>query len=91
MRKVIGLAAVFVAMAGLAQAAVELTPFRIEESRSAALVKEKVIHPSDRLTVVLSLKGPEAESSVRYGDLKLDEAVDDKGTSLIPAKDIALP
>ena len=88
MRKIIGLAAVFVAMAGLAQGAVELTVFRVEESRSAALAKDTIGHVSDNLKVVLSLKGPEAESSIRYGDLKLQEAADDKGASLIPAKAI---
>lgn len=86
MRKVIGLA-VFVAITGLAKAAVEVTPFRVEESRSVALVADKISHPGEGLTVVLSLKGPEADSSIRYGDLKLQEAVDDKGASLVPAKD----
>jgi len=37
--------------------------------------------------LTLSLSGAEAESAARYGNLKLEEAVDDKGTSLIPAKD----
>lgn len=72
---------------GLANAAVELTPFRIEENRSVALVKDSIGHPKDKLKVIFSLKGPEADSAVRYGKLQLDEAVDDKGTNLIPAKD----
>jgi hypothetical protein len=71
---------------GLAKAAVELIPFRLEESRSIALVEDKIGHPQPALKVTFSLKGPEAESSIRFGNLKLDEAVDDKGTSLIPEK-----
>jgi hypothetical protein len=82
-----GMAAAVLALASLARAAVELTPFRVEESRSATLAPDKMGQPADHLTVVLSLKGPEADSSVRYGDLKVQEAVDDKGASLIPAKD----
>lgn len=89
MRKTIALVAVFVAMASLAQAAVELTVFRVEETRSAATGDDKVSRPSDRLTVVLSLKGPEADAAIRYGDLKIQEAVDDKGTSLVPDKERA--
>jgi hypothetical protein len=71
---------------GWTKAAVELIPFRLEESRSIALVEDKIGHPQAALKVTFSLKGPEAESSIRFGNLKLDEAVDDKGTSLIPAK-----
>jgi hypothetical protein len=71
----------------LAHAAVEAVPFRTEESRSVAYGDDHVYRTPPSLKVVLSLTGPEAESSVRYGDLKLDQAVDDEGTSLIPAKD----
>ena len=69
------------------QAAVEAVPFRIEESRSVKFGDDKVSRTPPSLKLVLSLSGPEAESSVRYGDLKLDQAVDDQGTSLIPTKD----
>ena len=68
-------------------AAVEAVPFRIEESRSVAYGDDKVSRGSPSLKLILSLSGPEAESSVRYGDLKLDQAADDQGTSLIPTKD----
>ena len=72
---------------GLVQAGVEAAPFRIEESRSVAFGDDKVSRTPASLKLVLSLTGPEAESSVRYGDLKLEQAVDDLGTSLIPTKD----
>jgi len=80
----VGFAVLF---AGLAQAAVVLTPFRLEETRSVALVEDSVGRATDALKVTLSLKGPEADAGERYGKLKLDEAVDDKGTNLIPEKD----
>jgi hypothetical protein len=70
-----------------AQAAVETVPFRIEESRVVAYGDDQVYRMPPSLKVILSLTGPEAESSVRYGNLKLDEAVDDQGNSLIPVKD----
>jgi hypothetical protein len=70
-----------------AQAAVEAVPFRIEESRVVVYGDDQVYRTPPCLKVILSLTGPEAESSVRYGALKLDEAVDDQGTSLIPARD----
>lgn len=40
------------------------------------------------MKLTLSLSGPEAESCIRYGNLRLEEAVDDKGASLKPAKDV---
>jgi hypothetical protein len=78
--------ALVIGWGGWAKAAVELVPFRLEESRSIALVEDKIGHSQPGLKVTFSLKGSEAEASVRYGNLKLDEAVDDKGASLIPAK-----
>ena len=69
------------------QAGVEAAAFRIEESRSVAFGDDKVSRTPASLKLVLSLTGPEAESSVRYGGLKLEQAVDDLGTSLIPTKD----
>jgi hypothetical protein len=70
------------------QAAVEITPARIEEVRTIVLVDDKVSRTPPSLKLTLSLRGPEAEASVRYGHLKLEEAVDDKGASLIPTNDI---
>ena len=72
----------------LAHAAVEVTPFRVEETRTIEFANDKVSRTPPRMSILLSLHGPEAESSVRYGDLKLEEAVDEHGTSLIPAKDL---
>jgi hypothetical protein len=78
--------ALVLGLAGVASAAVEVQPFRIEESRSAALMADTVGHSPDRLTLILALKGPEADASVRYGNLKLQEAVDDQGNNLILPK-----
>lgn len=72
---------------GTANAGVQLIPFRIEESRSAAFVKDDVGRNPDGVTLIFTLKGPEVESAARYGDLILDEAVDDRGTNLIPKDD----
>jgi hypothetical protein len=73
---------------GIVRAAVEVVPFRIEESRSVDFADDKVSRGTPSLKVTFSLVGPEAESSVRYGGLKLDEAVDDQGASLIPTNDV---
>ena len=71
----------------LAGAAVQVTPFRIEETRVVELGNDKVSRTPAGLRLTLALVGPEAESSVKYGALKLEEAVDDRGTNLIPGKD----
>jgi hypothetical protein len=71
---------------GAARAAEEVVPFRIAESRVEAFGDDKVSRSPASLELTLSLNGPEAESCSRYGNLKLEVAVDDKGTSLIPAK-----
>jgi hypothetical protein len=73
---------------GAAQAAVEVVPFRINESRVIAFGDDKVSRPAASLELTLSLNGPEAESCSRYGNLKLEIAVDDKGANLIPARDV---
>lgn len=70
------------------QAAVQVTPFRLEECRIAQYAKDSISRTPAGLKLTLSLSGPEAEASVRYGDLKLEEAVDDQGTSLLPAKNV---
>jgi hypothetical protein len=72
----------------LAQAGVEVTPFRVEETRTVEFANDKVSRTPPRMSLLLSLHGVEAESSIRYGNLKLEEAVDDQGTSLIPPKDV---
>lgn len=70
-----------------ARAAVEVTAFRIEETRTVQFTDDGISRNQETMKLTLSLHGPEAESSVRYGNLKLEEAVDDQGTSLIPKKD----
>jgi len=70
-----------------ASAAVEVAPFRIEELRVTAFSDDHVGRPPASLKLVLSLGGPEAESSVRYGNVKLEEAVDDKGNPITLLKD----
>jgi hypothetical protein len=78
----------FLLAAGLhIQAAVQIIPARIEEVRTLILVDDKISRTPPSLKLTLSLSGPEAESAVRYGNLKLEEAVDDKGTSLIRTND----
>ncbi|MGA3067833.1 MAG: hypothetical protein ABSF29_13400 [Tepidisphaeraceae bacterium] len=72
---------------GLAAADVQLVPVRVEESRSVTLASDNMSGMPDSLIVGFMLKGPEADSAVRYGRLKLEEAVDDLGNSLIPPKD----
>jgi hypothetical protein len=75
------------ASAPFSRSAVTVTVFRIEENRSLDFGNDQVSRTPPAMTILLSLSGPEAESSLRYGNLKLDEAVDDQGDSLIPAKD----
>ncbi len=70
-----------------ARAGVVATVFRIEDNRSMDFANDHVSRMPMETKIVLSLHGPEADSSTRYGNLKLEEAVDDLGTSLIPAKD----
>jgi len=78
----------FLLVAGFqSQAAVEITPARIEEVRTLILVDDKVSRTQPSLKLTVSLSGPEAESAIRYGNLKFEEAIDDKGTSLIRTND----
>ena len=73
---------------GAAQTAVEVVPFRIDESRVGSFGDDQVSRSPASLKLTLSLNGPEAESCSRYGNLKLATAVDDKGANLIPANDV---
>jgi hypothetical protein len=87
MKTIVLLTLVFFAGLGqLARAAVDVTVFRIEDNRSVEFGDDHVSRTLPGMKILLSLRGPEAESSIRYGDLKLDEAVDDQGNSLIPGK-----
>ena len=78
----------FLLLAGFQiQAAVGIIPDRIEEVRTLILVDDKISRTPPSLKLTLSLSGPEAEAAVRYGNLKLEEAIDDKGNSLIRTND----
>lgn len=70
-----------------AYAAVDVTVFQIEETRAVQFTDDHISRMPPEMRIVLSLRGPEAESSIRYGDIKLEQAVDDRGTDLIPQKD----
>jgi hypothetical protein len=87
--KIVALSAlVFLSGLGqLARAAVDVNVFRIEETRAIEFGDDKVSHMSPGMEVFLALHGPEAESSVLYGNIKLEEAVDDLGDNLVPDKD----
>ena len=71
----------------VARAAVLVSAFRVEETRAIELADDKVSRSQPGLKILLFLQGPEAESCVKYGDLKLDTAVDDLGSSLVLSKD----
>ncbi len=73
--------------AGMAHAAVEVMPQRIEEARAVIFKDDKVSRTVPALKLVLALDGPEAESATQYGRVKLEEAADNNGTSLIPRPD----
>ena len=72
------------ALPAIAQAAVELTPQRIEETRALIFKDDKITRTPASLKLTLALDGREAESATEYGHLKLEEATDSTGTSLIP-------
>jgi len=74
-------------LVGFVRAEVDVTPFRLEETRTAALVEDKIGRTPAGLKLILSLKGPDVDSAVRYGNLHIDQAVDDLGSNLIPPKD----
>lgn len=72
---------------GVANAAVDVTPQRIEETRNSVFDDDKVGRAPAGLKLVLELNGPEAESATQSGHLKIDAAVDNTGASLIPHAD----
>ncbi|MCL2646644.1 MAG: hypothetical protein FWD61_06510 [Phycisphaerales bacterium] len=82
MRKVVlVVVSFFVIAAGFAAAAVDVLPNQISENRNIAFARNSDYRS---LSVTLELRGPETLTAVRYGDIQLDEAVDDKGTDLLP-------
>jgi hypothetical protein len=62
---------------------VEVTPQRIEEARALVFKDDKVSRTPAALKLVLALDGPEAESATQYGRVKIEEAADNTGASLI--------
>jgi len=70
-----------VIVVGFAGAAIEVFPDRIHEGRNISFAKD---NKYSGLSVTLALHGPETADAVRYGDIQLDEAVDDTETDLIP-------
>ena len=72
---------------GIAQAAVEVTPQRIEETRNLVFDDDKVSRTPATLKLVLALSGPEVESATQSGHVKIEEAVDNTGASLLPRPD----
>lgn len=76
------------AFRGIAQAAVEVTPQRIEETRNLIFNDDKISRTAAGLKLVVALNGPEVESATQSGGLKIEEAVDNTGASLIPHADM---
>jgi hypothetical protein len=72
---------------GLAHAAVEVTPQRIEETRALIFDDDKVSRTPAVLKLVIALSGPEVESATQSGRVKIEEAVDNTGAGLIPRSD----
>lgn len=65
----------------------DVTPERIEESRALIFKDDKVSRTPASLKLTLAFQGPEAESATQYGHVKLDEATDSTGASLISRQD----
>lgn len=72
---------------GIADAAVEVTPQRIDETRVLIFNDDKVSRTPAALKLVLALDGAEAEAATQYGRMQIEEAVDNTGASLIPHPD----
>src|ERR1051325_4964833 len=77
----------FCAIGGIAEAAVEVTAQRIEETRALVFNDDKVSRTPAALKLVLALDGAEAESATQYGRVEIEEAADNTRASLIPRPD----
>ncbi len=75
------------AFRGIADAAVDVIPQRIQETRVVLFKDDKIGRTTPGLKLTVALNGPEAEAATQSGRLKLDEAVDSTGASLIPHAD----
>lgn len=87
MKTYLCLVALFIAAGGPARAGVDIALVRIDETRSEIIHDDNVSRGMPGLKLLLSVSGPEAEAATQYGDLTIDEVVDDTGSSLIPASD----
>jgi len=86
MRKIALLAVAFVVVAaGVVSADVDMLPYYISEQRNIVFAKNLQVG-SNSIRAVFTLRGPETTAATHYGELQLDEAVDDAGTNLIPPK-----
>ena len=65
----------------------EVTPQRIDETRTLVFKDDKISRTPAGLKLVVALNGPEVESATQYGRVKIEEAVDNTGASLIPRTD----
>jgi hypothetical protein len=77
----------YCSLRGIADAAVEVTPQRIEETRALVFKDDKVSRSPAAMKLVLALDGAEAESATQYGRVQIEEAADNTGASLIPRAD----
>jgi hypothetical protein len=64
------------------QAEVKVQAVLISEVRQAALVEVEDVHASPGLEVRLRLEGSGGESATEWGNMRIDQATDDKGTDL---------
>jgi hypothetical protein len=77
----------YCAVRGIVEAAVQVTPQRIDETRALVFNDDKVSRSPASLKLVLALDGAEAESATQYGRVEIEEAADNTGASLIPRPD----
>lgn len=78
-------------VSSLAWAAVTVTPVQVMEMRQKDLVPQAGMQmgPTNALTVKVKLDGPELKNATQYGKVKITEASDDMGTSLLPRENMA--
>jgi hypothetical protein len=69
----------------------EVKLIRIQESRVRDLVKPsgKELSPKSTLTLVLELEGDTVRAASHWGKLEITQAIDDRGTSLVPDAAVA--
>ena len=87
MKALVSIVSLFVLGGGLVRAGVEVSAVRIEDTRTQVFHDDNVSRGQAELKLTLALAGPEAEAAAQYGNVQIDEAVDDTGASLLPKKD----